>query len=99
MIDASHGILAVLADPTRRRIVRLLAAEQLCTCHLVEELAMKQPVVSHHLKALREAGLVESSPCGRFTYYRLRPGALDGAAAALMELVAAARHEPPRRPC
>jgi len=98
-VDALLDVLGVLADPARRRIVALLAAEQLCTCHLVEELGMKQPVVSHHLKALREAGVVEGSPCGRFTYYRLRPGVLDGAAAALAELAAAARHEPPRRPC
>ena len=89
----------LLADPVRRRIVALLATEQLCTCHLVEELGMKQPVVSHHLKALREAGVVEGSPCGRFTYYRLVPGVLDGAAASLTELAAAARYEPPRRPC
>lgn len=98
-VDASLDLLAVLADPVRRRIVELLAAEQLCTCHLVDELGMKQPVVSHHLRALREAGLVEGTPCGRFTYYRLRPGALDGTAAALAELAAAARSAPPRRPC
>ena len=97
--DASQDVLALLGDPARRRIVTLLADEQLCTCHLVDELGMKQPVVSHHLKALREAGVVEGSPCGRFTYYRLRPGVLDGAASALGELAAAARLEPPRRPC
>jgi ArsR family transcriptional regulator len=67
---------AVLGDPLRRRVVELLAAEQLCTCHLVEELGAKQPTVSHHLKVLRDAGVVESEPCGRFTYYRLRPEAL-----------------------
>lgn len=99
MVDASPDVLGLLADPARRRIVGLLAAEQLCTCHLVDALGMKQPVVSHHLRALREAGVVEASPCGRFTYYRLRSGALDDAAAALGELAEAARHEPPRRPC
>lgn len=92
-------VLAVLADPARRRIVQLLAREQLCTCHLVVELSMKQPVVSHHLKVLREAHLVESSPCGRFTYYRLRPGALDGAAQWLQALAEAGRTGPTRRPC
>jgi ArsR family transcriptional regulator len=98
-VDASLDVLALLADPARRRIVLLLADEQLCTCHLVDELGMKQPVISHHLKALREAGVVEGSPCGRFTYYRLRPGVLDDAAAALADLAAASRREPPRRPC
>ena len=99
VVDASLDLLTLLGDPVRRRIVQLLAGEQLCTCHLVDELGMKQPVVSHHLKALREAGVVEGAPCGRFTYYRLRPGALDGAARALSELAAAARLERPRRPC
>jgi ArsR family transcriptional regulator len=99
VVDESLDLLTLLADPARRRIVGLLAAEQLCTCHLVEELGMKQPVVSHHLRALREAGVVEGSPCGRFTYYRLRPGALDRAAAALVGLATATHSEPPRRPC
>ncbi len=99
MVDTSNEVLTLLADPVRRRILALLADEQLCTCHLVEELGMKQPVVSHHLKALREAGVIEGSPCGRFTYYRLRPGGLEGAAAVLTGLAVAARHEPPRRPC
>lgn len=98
-VDTSTDTLAVLADPARRRIVALLADEQLCTCHLVDELGMKQPVVSHHLRALREAGVVEGSPCGRFTYYRLRRGALDSAAQTLAELAVAARREPARRPC
>jgi DNA-binding transcriptional ArsR family regulator len=49
-----------LGDPLRWRIVELLAAEQLCVAHLAEELATAQPLVSHHLKVLREAGLVET---------------------------------------
>ncbi len=92
-------VLALLADPVRRRIVQLLGDEQLCTCHLVHELGLKQPLVSHHLKALREAGVVEGSPCGRFTYYRLRPGALDTAATTLAELAQASHSVPERRPC
>lgn len=75
----------------------LLAREQLCTCHLVEELGLKQPLVSHHLRVLRQADLVEASPCGRFTYYRLRPEVLSAAAAALGAL--AARGVPARRVC
>ena len=90
-------VLAAVADPVRRRIVQLLADEQLCTCHVVGELALKQPLVSHHLRVLREAGVVEATPCGRFTYYRLRPEVLGAAAAALGAL--AGRGEPMRRPC
>lgn len=90
----------MLGDPLRRRIVELLATEQLCTCHLVEELGAKQPTVSHHLRILREAGVVDAEPCGRFTYYRLRPEALDQLADGLRALAVAAREGASRRrPC
>lgn len=89
--DASVGSLfKVLADPLRRRIVELLAHEQLCTCHLVEETGAGQTNVSNHLRVLREAGLVDTEPCGRFTYYRLRPEALHALAAQASQLATAA---------
>jgi arsenate reductase (thioredoxin) len=72
-----------LGDPLRWRIVELLAAEQLCVAHLAEELGTAQPLVSHHLKVLREAGLVEADRYRYWTYYRLRPGALVRLAATL----------------
>jgi arsenate reductase (thioredoxin) len=72
-----------LGDPLRWRIVELLATEQLCVAHLAEELATAQPLVSHHLKVLREAGLVETDRYRYWTYYRLRPGALVRLAATL----------------
>jgi ArsR family transcriptional regulator len=72
-----------LGDPLRWRIVELLAAEQLCVAHLAEELATAQPLVSHHLKVLRAAGLVETDRYRYWTYYRLRPGALVRLAATL----------------
>lgn len=96
LTDAS----SVLADPLRRRIVELLAQEELCTCHLVAALGAKQPTISHHLRVLREAGVVDSEPHGRFTYYRLLPDALDRLADGLAELAAAARTAADRRrPC
>lgn len=96
LVDAS----ALLADPVRRRVVELLAAEALCTCHLVDELGVKQPTVSHHLRVLREAGVVATEPCGRFTYYRLRPEALDRLADGLAALADTARAAgDARRPC
>jgi ArsR family transcriptional regulator len=76
----------VLADPLRRRIVELLAGEELCTCHLVEETGAGQTTISNHLRVLREADLVETEPCGRFTYYRLRPQALRALAADVADL-------------
>jgi protein-tyrosine-phosphatase/DNA-binding transcriptional ArsR family regulator len=72
-----------LGDPLRWRIVELLAAEQLCVAHLAEELQTAQPLVSHHLKVLREAGVVETDRYRYWTYYRLRPGALVRLAATL----------------
>jgi ArsR family transcriptional regulator len=100
-VDESTGeVLKVLADPLRRRLVELLAVEQLCTCHLVEETGAGQTTVSNALRVLREAGMVETEPCGRFTYYRLRPDVLAAAAAELTVLAdgaQAAQHR--KRPC
>jgi DNA-binding transcriptional ArsR family regulator len=73
----------VLGEPLRWRIVELLASEQLCVAHLAEELGVAQPLVSHHLKALRQAGLVEAERYRYWTYYRLRPGGLVRLAATL----------------
>lgn len=66
--------LRVLAEPLRWRIVELLSREELCVCHLVEELGVSQPLVSHHLRVLRDAGLVDGERYRYWTYYRLRPG-------------------------
>lgn len=90
---------AVLGDPLRRRIVELLAAEQLCTCHLVDALDAKQPTVSHHLRVLREAGVVDAEAFGRFTYYRLRPDVLERMAGDLAALADDARDAQRRRAC
>src|SRR6266545_4333923 len=72
-----------LGDPLRWRIVELLATEQLCVAYLAEELHTAQPLVSHHLKVLRGAGLIEPDRYRYWTYYRLRPGALVRLAATL----------------
>lgn len=93
-------MIRLLADPLRARIVELLAGEALCTCHLVAETGAKQTNISNHLRQLRQAGLVTTEPCGRFTYYRLNPGALQAAADHLTALAERARsHSQSRRPC
>lgn len=92
-------LLQVVADPMRWRIVNLLAAEELCSTHLQELLGAKQTLVSHHMRVLRDAGLVVTSPCGRFSYYRLVAEAFEPLGAAMSGLVAAARAAPPRRAC
>lgn len=73
-----------LADPTRVAIVNhLSAADEVCVCSLVDAFELSQPTISHHLKVLREAGLVESSRRGTWAFYRLVPEALDALRATL----------------
>ncbi|TMQ92224.1 helix-turn-helix transcriptional regulator [Actinomadura soli] len=101
-MSVETDVLKVLSDPLRARIVTLLAGEALCTCHLVEETGAKQTNISNHLRVLKEAGVVDSEPCGRFTYYRLRPQALESLAAQLGEIAdaaRAARAADRKRPC
>ena len=92
-------VLRAVADPVRLRILELLGGQALCVCHLQHELDLGQTLVSHHLRTLRRAGLVETEPAGRFVYYRLRPGALDPVHHLVAELADASRRVPDRRPC
>jgi ArsR family transcriptional regulator len=74
-----------LADPTRVAIVnRLAQAEETCVCDLTAVFDLSQPTISHHLKVLRDAGLVDSSRRGTWAYYRIVPEALGALAAALL---------------
>jgi ArsR family transcriptional regulator, arsenate/arsenite/antimonite-responsive transcriptional repressor len=73
-----------LADPTRVAIINCLsAADEVCVCSLTDTFDLSQPTISHHLKVLREAGLVESSRRGTWAYYRLVPEAIDALRGAL----------------
>jgi ArsR family transcriptional regulator len=73
-----------LADPTRVAIVNCLsAADEVCVCNLTDTFDLSQPTISHHLKILREAGLVESSRRGTWAYYRLVPEAIESLRGAL----------------
>jgi ArsR family transcriptional regulator, arsenate/arsenite/antimonite-responsive transcriptional repressor len=91
MTSVDTDLIRVLADPLRLQIVTLLARETLCTTHLVEETGAKQTNLSNHLRVLREAGVVETEPCGRFTYYKLRPDVIEAVAGSFAALAAAAR--------
>ncbi|MEW2611138.1 metalloregulator ArsR/SmtB family transcription factor [Streptomyces sp. NPDC047880] len=84
-------LIRVLGEPLRLQIVTLLARETLCTTHLVEETGAKQTNLSNHLRVLREAGVVETEPCGRFVYYRLKPEVLESLAGQFTDLAATAR--------
>jgi DNA-binding transcriptional ArsR family regulator len=67
----------VLAEESRRRILDLLVEEERPVGDLVDLLALRQPAVSKHLKALRDAGLVESRTDGQRRIYRVRPEPLQ----------------------
>jgi ArsR family transcriptional regulator, arsenate/arsenite/antimonite-responsive transcriptional repressor len=63
-----------LADPSRVAIVNLLAgSDELCVCVLTDQLGLSQGTVSHHLRILRQAGLVDVSRRGTWAFYRLIP--------------------------
>ncbi|MFE2323390.1 ArsR/SmtB family transcription factor [Streptomyces sp. NPDC059385] len=91
MTSVDTDLIRVLADPLRLQIVTLLARETLCTTHLVEETGAKQTNLSNHMKVLREAGVVETEPCGRYIYYRLRPEVIEALAGQFADLATAAR--------
>ncbi|MGA5063730.1 ArsR/SmtB family transcription factor [Streptomyces exfoliatus] len=91
MTSVDTDLIRVLGDPLRLQIVTLLARETLCTTHLVEETGAKQTNLSNHLRVLREAGVVETEPCGRFTYYRLKPDVIEALAGQFAALAEAAR--------
>ena len=67
--------LKVIADPARLRLLSLIQAQpghEACVCHLTEPLGLSQPTVSHHLKVLLHAGLVEREQRGSWAYFRVR---------------------------
>lgn len=67
------GVLAALGDETRLKMVQLLAGhEALCVCELQQAFDLGQPTISHHLRILREAGIVDVVRRGTWAYYSLR---------------------------
>jgi ArsR family transcriptional regulator, arsenate/arsenite/antimonite-responsive transcriptional repressor len=68
------GAVGVLADPARLQLLSLIAASpgaEACVCTLTEPLGLSQPTVSHHLKVLHDAGLLQREQRGRWAFYRL----------------------------
>jgi ArsR family transcriptional regulator len=73
-------VFKALGDPVRLRLVSLIGARQggeACVCDLTSAFDLTQPTISHHLKVLREAGLIDSERRGTWVYYRLVPESLD----------------------
>jgi DNA-binding transcriptional ArsR family regulator len=65
------GFLKCIGEPTRLQIVKLLAGGELCVNDIIEVISREQPLVSHHLKALRKCGIVVSDQRAQKIYYRL----------------------------
>jgi len=73
-------VFKALGDPVRLRLVSLIGARdggEVCVCDLTSAFDLSQPTISHHLKVLRQAGLIESERRGTWVYYRLVPAALE----------------------
>lgn len=77
MPDPCEKILAALADPTRRRLIEVLAREPLSVAALAETVPVSRPAVSQHLRVLSDAGLLECRAQGTRRLYRLAPGGAE----------------------
>jgi len=79
-------VFKALGDPVRLRLLSLIGAHQggeVCVCELTSAFNLAQPTISHHLKVLREAGIITSERRGTWVYYRVVPAALERMAALL----------------
>jgi ArsR family transcriptional regulator len=79
-------VFRALGDPVRLRLVSLIGAHQggeVCVCDLTTAFALTQPTISHHLKVLREAGIIDCERRGTWVYYWVVPAALERMAALL----------------
>ena len=74
--DRAVALFHALSDATRLAILEMLRGGERCVCELQDELDAAQSRLSFHLRVLREAGLVEDRKEGRWSYYRIVPGAL-----------------------
>jgi ArsR family transcriptional regulator len=75
---------AALADPVRLRLLSLIAAaDEVCSCDLLQPLGKSQPTVSHHTKALVDAGLITGEKRGRWVYWRVVPARVEALRQAL----------------
>lgn len=85
--DATAALFRALGDPARVRIVNTLATspDAVCVCDLIEPLGLAQPTVSHHMKKLVEAGLLDREQRGKWAYFSINPEAA-GRLAGLLDL-------------
>ena len=78
--ESLAGQLGAVADPVRLQVLSIIAgspAKEVCACDFVGPIGKSQPTISHHLKVLSEAGLIEAEKRGRWVWYRLAPTGLS----------------------
>jgi ArsR family transcriptional regulator, arsenate/arsenite/antimonite-responsive transcriptional repressor len=88
-------LLKALADPVRLRLMSLVASHiggEACVCDLTDAFDLSQPTISHHLKVLHDAGLLDRQKRGVWVYYRARSGALTS-----LGLLIGSSSQPPAR--
>ena len=93
------SVLNALAEPRRIELLRLLTDQQLCTRDLVSATGMAQPLVSHHLRVLRQAMLVDSTVCANLRVYRVRADTLRVLGSRLEEMASRAAVTSDVQPC
>ncbi len=90
-VDLSR-LFKAMADPVRLRLLSLIASHaggEACVCDLTDAFELTAPTISHHLKVLREAGLITGERRGTWVYYRVHPEVLARLAAVLESTVSA----------
>ena len=93
------AVLNALAEPRRIELLRLLTGQQLCTRDLVAATGMAQPLVSHHLRVLRQALLVDSTVCANLRVYRVRADTLRVLGSRLEQMASLAAVTSDLEPC
>jgi ArsR family transcriptional regulator, arsenate/arsenite/antimonite-responsive transcriptional repressor len=86
--DQIAPLLKALADPVRLRLISLVASHaggEACVCDLNDAFDLSQPTISHHLKVLHDAGLLDREKRGVWAYYRIKPEALASIAALIAQ--------------
>jgi ArsR family transcriptional regulator len=94
--DRLAAALKVIADPARLRLLSIIGADpqgEVCVCNLTEPMGLSQPTVSHHLKVLTEAGLLEREQRGRWAFFRVRRDTLEMLRGALAPVTGAPSEE------
>ncbi|WP_073951219.1 ArsR/SmtB family transcription factor [Streptomyces kebangsaanensis] len=88
-------VFKALGDPVRLRLLSMIASREggeVCVCEMTPAFELSQPTISHHLKLLRQAGLIDCERRGTWVYYWVLPGALDRLAVFLRTPTAAETH-------